>query len=80
MPQLAQQAGLVFENSVIFLAFFRLLAHFFRLVACVFGVFFDRRSFKSTRDALSGWTEHHQATWQSQCGTQGGQPEGQFQE
>ena len=47
MPQLAQQAGLVLGDRVIFAAFFSRLASFFRILACFFrrfvcgfGVFF----------------------------------------
>jgi len=40
MPQLAQQAGLVFADRVIFAAFFSRLASFFRRFVCGFGVFF----------------------------------------
>ena len=40
MPQLAQQAGLVLGDRVIFAAFFSRLASFFRRFVCGFGVFF----------------------------------------
>ena len=36
MPQLAQQAGLVFADRVIFAAFFSRLTSFFRILACFF--------------------------------------------
>ena len=47
MPQLAQQAGFVLGDRVIFAAFFSRLISFFRILACIFrglvcgfGVFF----------------------------------------